>query len=145
MLSALCIWTGFITYHNGRWVVAVLDDCSRMILAAKECDRRSVEVSIAVLEEAINRYKHIRMIREVIKSKITDHGSEFYANKRDKKRKEERSIASRSSAKPTELNISSANTTILRATAKSKSGSTPTRGSEMNLKVWKSFCTGTTT
>ena len=68
-------------YHNGRWVVAVLDDCSRMILAAKECDRRSVEVSIVVLEEAINRYKHIRMIREV----ITDHGSEFYANKRDKK------------------------------------------------------------
>lgn len=68
MLSALCIWTGFITYHNGGWVVAVLDDCSRMILAAKECDGRSVEVSIVVLEEAINRYKHIRMIREVIKN-----------------------------------------------------------------------------
>ena len=32
-------------YHLSQWqVVAVLDDCSRMILAAKECDRRSVEV-----------------------------------------------------------------------------------------------------
>ncbi len=68
-------------YHNGRWVIAVLDDCSRMVLAARECDRRSVEASIAVLNEAYERYKHLRRIGEV----ITDHGAEFYANKRDKR------------------------------------------------------------
>ncbi len=45
-------------YHRGKWVVAVLDDCSRMVLAAKECERRSVEASIAVLKEAYE-YWHI--------------------------------------------------------------------------------------
>jgi len=61
----------------------VLDDHSRIVLAAKECEQRSVGDAIAVLNEAYERYKHIRRIGEV----ITDHGAEFYASKRDKKGK----------------------------------------------------------
>jgi len=60
---------------------AVTDDSSRMILSIGEYSNISTEESINLLHKAQNKYEHIRNIREV----ITDHGSEFYANKRDKK------------------------------------------------------------
>ena len=62
-------------------ICAVTDDSSRMILAIGEYSNISTESSIDLLHKALNKYEHIRKIREV----ITDHGSEFYANKRDKK------------------------------------------------------------
>ena len=71
----------FFNEKYGRWVCAVLDDASRMILAAGEFDNATAESSIKLLDEAYRKYLHITPIREV----ITDHGSQFYANKRDKK------------------------------------------------------------
>lgn len=69
--------------HNSElniWVCAVLDDASRLILAGGEFENATAENSIALLDESYNKYFHIAPIREV----ITDHGSQFYANKRDK-------------------------------------------------------------
>ncbi len=65
---------------HGKWICAVLDDSSRKILSAGEYDSRSAEASIELLNEAFEKYSHVRSIREV----ITDHGTAFYANKRDK-------------------------------------------------------------
>ena len=58
----------FFNEKYGRWVCALLDDAI-------------AESSIKLLDEAYRKYLHITPIREV----ITDHGSQFYANKRDKK------------------------------------------------------------
>jgi len=51
-----------------------------MILAAGEFDNATAENSIKLLDEAYNKYLHI-----AIKEVITDHGSQFYANKRNEK------------------------------------------------------------
>ena len=64
----------------GEQVCAVTDDSSRLILTMVESSNISTESSIELLSAAYLKFKHIRTIREV----ITDHGSEFYANKRDK-------------------------------------------------------------
>jgi len=64
---------------HGKWICAVLDDSSRKVLSAGEYDGRSAEASIELLDEAFEKYNHVRSIREV----ITDHGTAFYANKRD--------------------------------------------------------------
>lgn len=66
-----------------KWICAVMDDASRMILACGEYDSPTAEASIQLLDEAYEKYRHIAPIREV----ITDHGSQFYANKRNKKGK----------------------------------------------------------
>ena len=68
-------------HSNGKWICAVLDDASRMILVVGEFDHATAENAIRLLDEAYHRYAHIAPIIEV----ITDHGSQFYANKRDRK------------------------------------------------------------
>jgi len=51
-----------------------------MILAVGEFDNQTAEHSIKLLDLAYYRYFHISLICVV----IADHGSQFYANKRDK-------------------------------------------------------------
>jgi putative transposase len=58
------------------WIIAVIDDASRMILAYGEFENSTVDNTILVLKEALKYGK----IREV----ITDHGAQFTANKLDK-------------------------------------------------------------
>jgi len=60
-------------------VCVVLDDASRMVLAAGEFPAQTAEYSIQLLKEAYEKFQHICPIREV----ITDHGTQFYANTRD--------------------------------------------------------------
>jgi len=70
-------------YYDERtdmWVCPVEDDASRKVLAVIETESPTVEASIAVLDEAYQKYLHIRPIQAV----IVEHGSQFYANKRDK-------------------------------------------------------------
>ena len=62
-----------------KWVCVVLDDASRKVLSGGEYDNALGEHCIAMLEESYEKYKHIAPIREV----ITDHGAQFYANKKD--------------------------------------------------------------
>ena len=57
----------------------IIDDSSRMILAYGEFDRATTENSIKLVQEVIDKYKHIRVIREI----ISDHGTQFCANKTD--------------------------------------------------------------
>ena len=68
------------TGTNGSSICVVLDDASRKILSGGEFDRQSAETSVKLLKEALDKYTHIKKIREA----ITDRGSEFHANKRDK-------------------------------------------------------------
>ena len=58
----------------------VLDDSSRRILAGGEFDAETTENSIELLQEALDRFGWLTSIREV----MTDHGTQFYANKREK-------------------------------------------------------------
>jgi putative transposase len=66
---------------NGKQLCSVLDDASRKVLAAGEFDNATEEKSLELLKRAIEKYEFLCPIFAV----ITDHGSQFYANKRDKK------------------------------------------------------------
>ena len=71
-------------YYNTEldvWVCPVLDDASRFLLSIIETKGPTTEASIKVLNEAYERCMYLRPIQEV----IVDHGSQFTANKRDKK------------------------------------------------------------
>jgi len=73
-------------YYNSEidvWVCPVLDDASRFLLSIIETKSPTTAASIKVLNEAYERYIYLRPIQEV----IVDHGSQFTANKRDKKGK----------------------------------------------------------
>lgn len=62
---------------TGKWIIAVLDDSSRMILAYGEFEHATSENTIYALKQALEYGK--------IKQVITDHGSQFTANKFDSK------------------------------------------------------------
>ncbi len=66
---------------NGKQVCVVLDDASRKVLSGGEFHHAITENSITVLKNAIMVTRDYYPIDAV----ITDHGSQFYANKRDKK------------------------------------------------------------
>ena len=79
---------GHLDWHepsDGRKVCVVLDDASRKILAGGEFEAATEENSIRLVQEVIKKYGYIWVLRE----SITDHGSQFYANKRDKEGKAE--------------------------------------------------------
>jgi len=65
---------------NGKKVCVVLDDSSRCILSGDESYAETTENSIELLQEALDSSEWLTSIREV----MTDHGTQFYANKRDK-------------------------------------------------------------
>ncbi len=69
-------------YHyceNGKYLCTILDDASRKVLAAGEFDNKTTENALAVLKRACEECKPLYPILAI----VTDHGSEFYANKRD--------------------------------------------------------------
>ena len=78
-------WT---EWPDGMKCCVVLDDSSRKILAGVECSNATAEQSIALVEQVLKEYGSIRRIREI----ITDHGTQFYANKRDKEGNAEHSF-----------------------------------------------------
>ncbi len=73
-------------YYNSEldvWVCPVLDDASRFLLAIIETKSATAEASIKVLNEAYEKYSYLRPIQEV----VVDHGTQFTANRRDKRGK----------------------------------------------------------
>ena len=68
-------------FQNSRkqWCLAIEDDASRKILAMTETDARSGEATVQLLDQVREDTTTDGEILEV----ITDHGAEFYANKRD--------------------------------------------------------------
>jgi putative transposase len=70
--------------HNGRKIIAYQDDASRYILAIRECEHATADITIDVLKEA---ELVAELINGVISAINTDRGSQFYANKKGKKGK----------------------------------------------------------
>ena len=68
--------------HDGKKVdiCVVLDDSSRRILASGEFDAETTDNVLQLLKEAMGEFGWLTSIREV----LTDRGTQFYANKRDK-------------------------------------------------------------
>ncbi len=58
--------------EDGTWVCIVIDDASRYVLAAIECEHATTEATIQVLEQAMTHGK--------IGAVITDHGTQFTSN-----------------------------------------------------------------
>src|SRR5512137_1028702 len=65
---------------NGKKVCVVLDDSSRLILAGGEFSEATSAASIELVKMALSEFGGIRKIQGV----ITDHGTQFFANKKDK-------------------------------------------------------------
>jgi putative transposase len=73
---------GHMDWHepdNGQKVCVVLDDASRKILSGGEFGNATSENSVELVKEVLEKYGCIQALRET----ITDHGSQFYANKRN--------------------------------------------------------------
>ena len=72
-----------IDWHKNKMkeqVCSITDDSSRMILAIGEFNAISSDSSIKLLGIVMETYSYIRSIGLI----ICDHGSEFYATRRDK-------------------------------------------------------------
>jgi hypothetical protein len=66
---------------NRKQVCVVLDDASRKILVHGEFDGATAGNSIKLLKQVLGDYSHLKKPDQV----LTDHGSQFMANKRDGK------------------------------------------------------------
>ena len=68
--------------HNGKkvFVCVVLDDSSRRILAGGEFDAETTDNALLLLKDAMDRFGWRTSIEQV----LTDRGTQFYANKRNK-------------------------------------------------------------
>lgn len=76
---------GHMDWHTSKWkeglqVGTVIDDSSRKILSAVECEHATEEETIQLVKNVLGEYGHIRRIREI----ITDHGTQFFCNTPDK-------------------------------------------------------------
>ena len=72
---------GHMDWHTARWrentqVCMVIDDSSRKILSAVECEHATEAETIRLVQQVLNEYGHVRKIREI----ITDHGTQFFSN-----------------------------------------------------------------
>ena len=65
-----------------KWMIAYLDDASRLVVSYGVFEDATTEKAIAVLEEGIKRYG----LPDAV---LTDRGSQFYANAGEKKKKGE--------------------------------------------------------
>ena len=76
---------GHIDWHFNtklnKQVGVIIDDSSRMILAYGEFNNANTENSIKLIQNVIDKFGHIRIIREI----ISDHGAQFTGNKKDSK------------------------------------------------------------
>lgn len=68
--------------HNGKHGIAFEDDASRKILAIGEFDEATTENAIKVFKEVETQ---VRDINAYVVELNTDRGTQFYANKRDKR------------------------------------------------------------
>jgi len=66
---------------NGKYLCTILDDASRKIIAAGEFDNEITKNALIVLKKARRECRKWYPIHSI----LTDHGVQFYANKRDKK------------------------------------------------------------
>jgi len=67
-------------HHDGRWIIAILDDASRLIVGYGLFHEATTDNTLVVLKEAIQRYGCPDEI-------LTDRGTQFYANEGERKEK----------------------------------------------------------
>ena len=72
--------TDYKQLDDGRWFIAYQDDASRFITGYGVFGHATTENAIAVLEEAVRNHGKPASV-------LTDHGSQFYANASEIKRK----------------------------------------------------------
>ena len=71
------LWhTDYKQLHDGRWFIAYMDDASRFIVGFGVFEDSTTPNALHVLEEAIKKHGKPAGI-------LTDHGSQFYANKKE--------------------------------------------------------------
>ena len=80
--SLSLVHTDYHYCQDGRYFCTILDDASRKVLAAGEFDSKTTENALTVLNQACKECE--LLYHHPILAIVTDHGSEFYANKRDK-------------------------------------------------------------
>ena len=73
------LWHTDWFFYNG-WIIAYLDDASRLITGYGVFDEATSENAIKVIKEAMNKYGKPESI-------LTDRGTQFYASAGEKKAK----------------------------------------------------------
>jgi len=66
------LWQCDLKLADARWLIAILDDHSRFVIASEHFKEGSAENVIWLLDRAIKEYREPREI-------LTDHGSQFYS------------------------------------------------------------------
>jgi putative transposase len=79
--SLSLIHTDWHHSKSGKYLCTMLDDASRKIVAAGEFEAETTDNALIVLKKAQRECLKWYSIKAV----LTDHGSQFFANKRDKK------------------------------------------------------------
>ena len=79
--SLSLVHTDYHYCEDGKYLCTILDDAPRKVLAAGEFDNKTTQNALVVLKKA---YKECEPLYPIL-AIVTDHGSEFYANKRDEK------------------------------------------------------------
>ncbi|AIY89303.1 IS481 family transposase [Geoglobus acetivorans] len=74
------LWHADWFFYNGKWIIAYLDDASRLITGYGVFDKATSENAIKVLKEAMDDYGRPESI-------LTDRGTQFYASAGEKKAK----------------------------------------------------------
>ena len=72
------LWHADWFYYNGKWIIAYLDDASRLITGYGVFENATAENAIKVLREAMDNYGKPESI-------LTDRGTQFYASGGEKK------------------------------------------------------------
>jgi len=76
----MSLWHTDWFFYNGKWIIAYLDDASRLIVGYGVFDNATTENAMKVLKEAIDNYGKSESI-------LTDRGTQFYASAGEKKAK----------------------------------------------------------
>ena len=77
---SMSLWHTDWFFYNGKWIIAYLDDASRLITGYRVFDKATTENAIKVLKEAMDNYGKPESI-------LTDRGTQFYASAGEKKAK----------------------------------------------------------
>jgi putative transposase len=77
---SMSLWHTDWFFYNGKWIIAYLDDASRLIVGYGVFDEATTDNALQVLKEAIDNYGKPESI-------LTDRGTQFYASGGEKKAK----------------------------------------------------------
>jgi putative transposase len=77
---SMSLWHTDWFFYKGKWIIAYLDDASRLITGYGVFENATAKNAIKVLKEAMDNYGKLKSI-------LTDRGTQFYASAGEKKAK----------------------------------------------------------